>query len=410
MRILILGGDGYLGWPTAMHFADRGHDVAIVDNLSKRIWEAEMGVAPLFPIPTLQKRVRLWNENHRNRITLHIGNIAENYRFIYSVFEELKPEAIVHYAEQPSAPYSMHSHLNAVATQINNVAGTLNVLFAMKRWTPEAHLIKLGTMGEYGTPNIDIEEGWLTLEHNGRRDRVLFPKKPGSFYHLSKVHDSHNIEFACRVWGLRTTDLNQGVVYGIDTEQTEYHPELLTSFHYDEVFGTVLNRFATQAIAGIPLTVYGKGGQKRGFLNIRDTIACVAIAADNPPIEGEFRVFNQFTEQFTVQELAERVKRAAESLGHTVTIEHIENPRIEAEEHYYNAKNTSLLSLGLQPIYLTDELVTKMLRRISASKDHIDREAIHPKIKWHQAGGNMSKQIPVAIDRKLHADMQNRRT
>ncbi len=393
MRILILGGDGYLGWPTAMHFADRGHEVAIVDNLGKRIWEAEMGVAPLFPIPTLQKRVRLWNDNHRHKIKLFIGDIAHNHRFVYSVFEEFRPDSIVHYAEQPSAPYSMYNRLNAVGTQINNVAGTLNTLFAMKRYTPNAHLVKLGTMGEYGTPNIDIEEGWMTLEHNGRRDRVLFPKRPGSFYHLSKVHDSHNIEFACRVWGLRATDLNQGIVYGIDTEQTDYHPELLTSFHYDEVFGTVLNRFATQAVAGIPLTVYGKGGQQRGFLNIRDTIACITIAAENSAKAGEFRVFNQFTEQFSVAELAERVKRAGEALGLKVSVANIENPRIEAEDHYYNAKNTSLLSLGLKPILLSDEFVTKMLRRIAAAKEQIDHEIIHPKIKWHQ-GHRMPEQSP----------------
>ena len=385
-----------------MHFADLGAEVAIVDNLSKRIWEAEMGVAPLFHIPTLQKRVRLWNENHRNKIALHIGDIAHNQRFTYQLFEDFRPDTVVHYAEQPSAPYSMHNRLNAVSTQINNVAGTLNVLFAMKHAVPHAHLVKLGTMGEYGTPNFDIEEGWMTIEHNGRRDRVLFPKRPGSFYHLSKVHDSHNIEFACRIWGLRATDLNQGVVYGIDTEQTEYHPELLTSFHYDEVFGTVLNRFATQAVAGIPLTVYGKGGQKRGFLNIRDTIACIAIAAENPPPAGEFRVFNQFTEQFTVNELAERVRRAGEALGLSVTVAHVENPRIEAEEHYYNAKNTSLLSLGLKPLFLTDEFVTKMLRRIAASKDQIDREAVYPKIKWHQARmDDASRESPIKIDRPV---------
>lgn len=395
MRILILGGDGYLGWPTAMRFAARGDEVAIVDNLSKRVWEAEMGVAPLFHLPTLQRRVRLWNESYpRKKMRVYIGDIAHNHRFIYHVFEEFRPQAIVHYAEQPSAPYSMYNRLNAVATQVNNVAGTLNVLFAMAAYAPDAHLIKLGTMGEYGTPNIDIEEGWMEITHNGRTDRVLFPKRPGSFYHLSKVHDSHNIEFACRVWKLRATDLNQGVVYGVDTDETKLHPEFLTSFHYDEVFGTVLNRFATQAVAGIPLTVYGKGGQKRGFLNIRDTIRCVEIAADNPAKKGEFRVFNQFTEQWSVGELARMVRDAGSSLGIKVRIAHLENPRIEAEEHYYNAKNTSLLSLGLKPRRLTPAFVARMMRRIAKWKEYIDPAIIQPTIKWHVRG---RKSAPRAV-------------
>ncbi len=384
MKILVLGGDGYLGWPTAMYFAKRGHTVAIVDNLSKRFWEAEIGVAPLFHIPTFQKRVRLWNDLHKNKIQSFVGDISNNYRFIYDVFAEVKPDAIIHYAEQPSAPYSMYGRHHAVSTQINNVAGTLNVLFAMKKTVPAAHLIKLGTMGEYGTPNIDIEEGWIEIEHNGRKDRMLFPKQAGSFYHLSKVHDSHNIEFACRIWGLRSTDLNQGVVYGIQTDETEMHPELLTSFHYDEVFGTALNRFVVQAVAGMPLTVYGKGGQTRGFLNIKDTLRCIEIAALNPPKQGEFRVFNQFTEVFSVKDLAEKVKNAGDALGLKVAIAHHENPRIEKEEHYYNPKNTSLVSLGLKPNLLSQAIVTDMLQRTLTAKDHIDHSVIHPTIKWKQ--------------------------
>ena len=386
MRILILGGDGYLGWPTAMYFARKGYAVAVVDNLSKRFWEAEMGVAPLFAVPSLQRRVRVWNEkNPGNRMTLFIGDIAQNPRFVYTLFETFLPDAVVHYAEQPSAPYSMYSRTAAVSTQINNMAGTLNTLFAMKRYTPEAHLVKLGTMGEYGTPNIDIEEGWIEIEHNGRRDRVLYPKQAGSFYHLSKVHDSHNIEFACRVWGLRATDLNQGVVYGIETDETEMNPEFLTSFHYDEVFGTALNRFAAQAVGGIPLTVYGAGGQTRGFLNIRDTLQCVELAVLNPAKAGEYRVFNQFTETFSILDLAKKVSEAGASLGLSVKIENIPNPRVEKEAHYYNPKNTSLFSLGLTPHPLTQEVITRMLKKIIAVRDHIDPAIIHPKIKWRQS-------------------------
>jgi UDP-sulfoquinovose synthase len=278
----------------------------------------------------------------------------------------------------------MQSREAAVYTQTNNVAGNLNVLFAMKRFCPGAHLVKLGTMGEYGTPNIDIEEGWITINHNGRSDTVLYPKKPGSFYHLSKVHDSANIEFACRIWGLASTDLNQGVVYGIDTDQTVLHDELRTSFHYDHVFGTVLNRFLVQAATGRKLTVYGKGGQTRGFLNIRDTIQCVALACDKPAKPGEFRVFNQFTEQFSVMDLARKVEAAGRRAGLSVAIDHLPNPRIEMEEHYYNAKHTKLLDLGLKPNLLTDAAVDSMLATVQRHVANVRDEIIMPTIKWKQ--------------------------
>jgi len=383
MRILILGGDGYLGWPTALYFSARGDDVAVVDNFAKRRWELEGGITPLLPIPTLHGRVRRWKAESGKNIALHVGDIC-NHRFLYKVFEDFRPEAIVHYGEQPSAPYSMEGREHAVYTQTNNVTGTLNVLFAMRRFTPEAHLVKLGTMGEYGTPNIDIEEGWITINHNGRSDTVLFPKKPGSFYHLSKVHDSANIEFACRVWGIRATDLNQGIVYGIDTDQTMIHPQLRTSFHYDHVFGTVLNRFLVQAATNRPLTVYGKGGQTRGFLNIRDTIQCVALACDNPAKAGEFRVFNQFTEQFSVNELAAKVIAAGRRAGLAVEVRKIDNPRIEAEEHYYNAKHTKLIDLGLKPNLLTDAAVDAMLESVRRNAENVCDELIMPTIRWRQ--------------------------
>jgi UDP-sulfoquinovose synthase len=382
MRILVLGGDGYLGWPTAMHFSRQGHDVTIVDNLSKRAWESEFGSLPLWPVPSLQQRVRLWRQQGGREIGCLTGDIATNYETLDDIFRRVTPDTIIHYAEQPSAPYSMASRHHAVYTQNNNIVGTLNVLFAMKQHAPEAHLVKLGTMGEYGTPNIDIEEGWLEVEHRGRKDRVLFPKRPGSFYHLSKVHDSHNIEFACRIWKLRATDLNQGVVYGVDTDETEMHPELRTSFHYDEVFGTALNRFCVQAAAGIPLTVYGKGGQTRGFLNIRDTLQCVRLAAENPPLAGEFRVFNQFTEVFSVQGLADSVRDAGKALGVPVEVRNIANPRIEHEEHYYNPRNDALLKLGLKPRFLSDELVQSMLKKAREASADIDPGVIQPRIRW----------------------------
>ncbi|MGH2955670.1 MAG: NAD-dependent epimerase/dehydratase family protein, partial [Solirubrobacterales bacterium] len=254
--------------------------------------------------------------------------------------------------------------------------------FFKRDHVPEAHLVKLGTMGEYGTPNIDIEEGYIEIEHKGRKDVLPFPKLPHSFYHLSKVHDSHNIHFACRIWGLRSTDLNQGVVYGIETDETAQDERLCTRFDYDELFGTVLNRFCLQAVIGHPLTVYGKGGQTRGFLNVRDTLQCVELAVDNPAEAGEYRVFNQFTEQFSVGQLAELVREAGGHLGYEVQIEHVENPRVEAEEHYYNATHTKLLDLGLEPTLLGEELVESMLHAIERHKDRVIASAIDPHVRW----------------------------
>jgi UDP-sulfoquinovose synthase len=276
----------------------------------------------------------------------------------------------------------MISRKHAVLTQRNNVEGTLNVLFAMRDITPDAHLVKLGTMGEYGTPNIDIEEGYIEIEHKGRKDVLPYPKLPGSLYHLSKVHDSHNIHFACRIWGLRATDLNQGVVYGIRTDQTDLDERLCTRFDYDEVLGTALNRFCVQAVVGYPLTVYGRGGQTRGFLNILDTIQCINLAVVNPAEEGEFRVFNQFTEQFSVRDLAELVRRVGDGMGMNVVIDKMDDPRIEEEEHYYNAAHTRLMELGLKPHLLTDEVVTHLLETIQRYKDRILLGPIAPKTRW----------------------------
>ena len=380
-RTLILGGDGYLGWPTAMAFSQAGHRVAVVDNFAKRQWELELGVRPLFPIPTLHERIRAWREVTERDIELFVGDLTD-YAFVESVISGFRPDTIIHYGEQPSAPYSMIDVRHATYTQSNNVIGNLNVLFAIRDISPETHLVKLGTMGEYGTPDIDIEEGYLTVDHNGRQHTFLYPKTPGSMYHLSKVHDSHNIHFATRIWGLRATDLNQGVVYGVETDESALDPRLATSFHYDEVFGTALNRFCVQAAIGHPLTVYGKGGQTRGYLNIRDTIACVGLATDTPADPGQLRVFNQFTEQFSVLELATRVAEAGEHLGWDVTIEHTANPRVEMEQHYYNARNTGLLGLGLQPRLLDEELIDTMLVRIKEQRERIDPATLVQNVRW----------------------------
>ena len=390
MRILILGGDGYLGWPTAMHLSSRGHSVAVLDNFAKRRWEMELNVEPLIPIRTLQDRVEAWEENTGEEIELFVGDLR-NYGVVEGVLDAFIPEAIVHYGEQPSAPYSMIDHNRAVFTQVNNVTGTLNVLWAMKKIVPECQLVKLGTMGEYGTPNIDIEEGFIEIEHKGRRDVLPFPCQPGSFYHLSKVHDSNNIRFACKVWKLAATDLHQGVVYGIETDETQKDVRLETSFHYDEVFGTALNRFCVQAMAGIPLTVYGKGGQNRGFLNIRDTLRCVELAILNPAKAGEYRVFNQFTETFTISQLAELVVQQAQKLGIAAKIEHLENPRVELEQHHYNPAHKKLLALGLEPHLLSEVLIDSMLERIEKFRYRVKRDIIRPRVKWDGRAGEIDE-------------------
>jgi UDP-sulfoquinovose synthase len=387
MRILVLGGDGYLGWPTAMYLSRRGHDVAVLDNFAKRRWEMELNVEPLIPIHTLHDRVRAWSEVSGKALELFVGDLR-NYEMVKNVIRTFQPQAVVHYGEQPSAPYSMMDHNRAVFTQTNNIVGTLNLLWALRDFAPECHLVKLGTMGEYGTPNIDIEEGFLEIEYKGRKDILPYPKQAGSFYHLSKVHDSHNILFACRTWKLRSTDLNQGVVYGIETEETMLDARLETSFHYDEVFGTALNRFCVQAVAGIPLTVYGRGRQLRGFLNLRDTLRCVELAILNSPGAGEYRVFNQFTETFSVTQLAELVKAEGEKLGLEVKLENLENPRVEAEEHYYNPRHQKLVDLGLVPHLLSDVLVDSMLKRIQEHASRIKRDIILPRVRWNGRAGS----------------------
>ncbi len=378
MRILVLGGDGYLGWPTALHLSDRGHDVAVVDNFARRSYDDEMGVRSLVPIESLQQRAAVWQQVSGKRIDVLVGDLCDA-EFTVDAVRRFRPDAVVHYAEQRAAPYSMIDRKHAVYTQYNNVVGTLNVMFAIAELDRDIHLVKLGTMGEYGTPNIDIEEGWLQVEHKGRSDRMLFPKKPGSFYHLSKVHDSHNIEFGCRIWGLRATDLNQGVVYGQQTDQTARDPRLATRFDYDAVFGTVLNRFVIQAVLGHPLTVYGSGGQTRGIIDIRDTVECIRLACENPAEAGEFRVFNQMTESMSVADIA---KTIAASYPGGVDIEYLDNPRVEQAEHYYNVVHTGLVELGLAPHLLSETLIESLFDIAEAHKDRVDLAAMRPTVNW----------------------------
>jgi UDP-sulfoquinovose synthase len=395
MRIAVLGGDGYCGWATALYLSAQGHSVVIVDNFLRRLWDHELGAQTLTPIRPLTDRLNVWHELSGKTIEQYVGDVTD-YDFLAATIKEVEPEAIIHFAEQRAAPYSMIDRKHAVFTQVNNVVGTLNVLFAIREFVPDCHLIKLGTMGEYGTPNIDIEEGYIRIEHNGRSDVLPFPKQPGSFYHLSKVHDSHNISFACKIWGLRATDLNQGIVYGTLTDEVAMHEALINRFDYDEVFGTVLNRFCIQAAVGYPLTVYGKGGQTRGFLDIRDTVRCIEIACLNPAMRGECRVYNQFTEQFSVLELAKMVQASARELGMKVELNHLPDPRVEAEEHYFNAKHSKLIDLGLEPHYLSQSLLDSLVNIALKYKDRLDPALILPRVDWRQTNNDRSKEASLA--------------
>ncbi|MDE5082768.1 MAG: NAD-dependent epimerase/dehydratase family protein [Trichodesmium sp. St15_bin1_1] len=388
MKVLIVGGDGYCGWATALYLSNQGYEVGILDSMVRRHWDIQLQVETLTPIAPIQQRIQRWKDITGKKIDLYIGDIT-NYDFLSTTLRQFEPESIVHFGEQRSAPFSMIDREHAVMTQVNNVVGTLNILYGMKEDFPDCHLVKLGTMGEYGTPNIDIEEGYITIEHNGRRDTLPYPKQPGSFYHLSKVHDSHNIHFACKIWGLRATDLNQGIVYGVALtglldDEIIKDELLINRLDYDGVFGTALNRFCIQAAIGHPLTVYGTGRQTRGFLDIRDTVRCMEIAIASPAEAGKFRVFNQFTEMFSVLDLAEMVKKAGKTMDLDVHINHLDNPRVELEQHYFNAKNTNLLELGLKPYYLSDSLLDSLLNFAVKYKKRVDQNQILPKVSWHR--------------------------
>jgi UDP-sulfoquinovose synthase len=385
VKILVLGGDGYLGWPTALHLSEVGHHVAVLDNFARRGYDFELGVDSLVPIENLQSRIRVWHELTGHELGCYIGDLTDA-DFTNHVVRDFRPDTIVHFAEQRAAPYSMADRKHAVYTQVNNVVGTMNVLYAIAEIDPEIHLVKLGTMGAYGEPNIDIEEGWLEIEHKGRKDRVLFPKRPGSFYHLSKVHDSHNIEFACRIWGIRATDLNQGIVYGQQTSETSRDDRLATRYDYDAVFGTVLNRFVIQSVLGEPLTIYGSGSQVRGIIEIRDTVRCLELACENPAERGEFRVFNQMTQSLSITQMAETIANLSPE---KVTIEHLANPRVEEEGHHYNVVHSGLVELGLDPHLLSDTLIESLFEITKRFAHRVRPEAMIPTIDWRRAASTI---------------------
>lgn len=395
MSILILGGDGYLGWPTAMHFSNRGYDVTVVDNYFRRNACTTLDSGMLYPVPTLIERAKIWHEKTGKEIKVIIGDLTEP-EFMRSLFTgngltyqwaidgkfSGTPETVIHYAEQPSAPYSVANYKQADFTLINNLRVTNNLVWAVKDFSPETHIVKLGTMGVYGTPNIDIEEGWLDIEHKGRKDKFLFPRQAGSLYHTTKIMDTDLEWFGVRMWDLRITDLMQGPVYGIETEESNIDDRLKTIFNYDEVFGTIVNRFIVQSIVGYPLTVYGKGGQTRGYLNIKDTLQCIEASVKTPTDQGELRIYNQIMETFSANELADLTQKVGNSLGYDVKVDHIENPRKEAEEHYYNPTYHGLQDIGVTPHYLTEEVMGNMFKIIEKYKNNIRKDVIFKGVKW----------------------------
>ncbi len=381
MRVLILGGDGYLGWPTAMMLAAKGDDVFAVDNYLRRTIARQTSSEALVDNPNLEDRARIFEERTGHHVEVRIGDVTD-MRFLERVVRDVQPEAVIHYAEQPSAPYSMRGFDEARLTLQNNLNATFNLIWAVLQHVPECHIVKLGTMGEYGTPDIDIEEGWIEIEHKGRRDRFLFPRQAGSLYHTTKILDTDLLWFYVRTFGLRVTDLMQGPVYGISTAEADLDEALLPNFHYDDIFGTVVNRFLVQAVAGVPLTVYGKGGQTRGYLNLRDTMQCIDLAVRHPPAAGELRIMNQFTETFSVNELARRVQDAGRALGLEVKVQSLPNPRKEPEEHYYNPAHSALLDLGLQPTYMTEAVLCSMLEMVMRYRDRIAVDRILPRVTW----------------------------
>jgi UDP-sulfoquinovose synthase len=394
-HILILGGDGYLGWPTAMYFSVRGYKVTVVDNYFRRHVCDEVNVSMLYPVPTLVERAEIWYEKTGYEIKVIIGDLTDpelmrslftGKNLIYKWCIENKftsiPETVIHYAEQPSAPYSLMNYKTANFTLNNNLLITNNLMFAVKDLSPDTHIIKLGTMGEYGTPNIDIEEGWIEINHKGRKDKFLFPRQAGSIYHTSKIMDTDLMWFGCRMWGLKVTDLMQGPVYGIETEESKIDNRLKTIFNYDELFGTIVNRFITQAVIGYPLTVYGKGEQTRGYLNIKDTLQCVHMVEKNSANPGDLNIYNQIMETFTVNQLARLTQKAGNELGYNVEIKNIENPRIELESHYYNPSYQGLMELGIKPHFLDKKSMKEMILMVSRYEKNIKINSIFRGVNW----------------------------
>ncbi|NJO84508.1 MAG: NAD-dependent epimerase/dehydratase family protein [Blastochloris sp.] len=383
MKVFIAGIDGYLGWALAQYLTARGHEVAGNDIFLRRQWVEEMNSVSALPVYSREERLHAFQQRYEKKLAFHEVDLLD-YPALVGLLADFQPDAIVHLAEMPSAPYSMIDQQHAAFTHTNNVIGSLNLLWAMKEACPNAHLVKLGTMGEYGTPNMDIPEGFFEVEFRGRKDRLPFPRQANSFYHLTKVHDTNNTMFACKTWGLRATDIMQGVVFGTRIDEMGDDPRLFSRLDFDQCFGTAVNRFCCQVVIGHPMTVYGRGGQTRGFLPMRDSMQCLTIAIEKPAAQGEYRVFNQFEETYTIEELAQKVQQAATSLGIEAMIQYFDNPRTERDQHYYNPDRQHLIDLGYVPSHDVVGEMTIMLNDLMPHRERIleKRSILIPDIRW----------------------------
>jgi len=380
MKVMILGADGYLGWPTSVDLSMRNHELLLVDNYTKRELIKKYKKSPLIEQETINNKINLLKTKNKN---IGFKNIdCADFKKFSQLFKNFKPDAVIHYAELPSAPYSMLGHQEGWKTLQNNLQSTFNLIWCIKTFKRDCHVIKLGTMGEYGTPNIDIEEGWLNVTHKNRKQKFIYPRQASSLYHTSKIMDTDLLWFYVRMYNLRVTDLMQGPVYGIKYKNNIQNEKFFPIFTYDDIFGTVLNRFIVQAIANMPLTIYGSGNQIRGYINLIDTIKCINIALKNPAKSGNLEIYNQFTEQFSVNELALKVKQALKKIDINVKIKKIKNPRIESEKHYYKAQNKKMKKLGLKPALLTDDVIIDIAMFIQKYKNKINKKIILPQTNW----------------------------
>ena len=376
-KIMVLGAEGYVGWNLTMFLAKKYEVITIDNSLKRRIAKGKSLIKTL----PIKKRIKVYKKVFKKDIKYYNCDICQDYKKLFKILKKEQPDVIINLAQLPSAPYSMEFH-GGTLTIVNNEMGNYNVLWGMKLYCPKAHLIKMGTMGEYGTPNIAIPEGFLKVKYKGRSDVLPFPKQAGSFYHWAKVTESNHSMFASKVWGLKITDLMQGVLYGLETDESIEDHRLLSDFYYDSDWGTALNRFVVQMVSGYPITPFGKGKQKRGFLNIKDALQCFDLYIKNPPKQGEYKVVNQLCEQgFTINELAGTVQDIGISMGKWSVIQNIDNPRMENEDHYYHAETNTLDKLKLKKVNFKKE-ITNLIEVVEEYKKNIDIKLIKPTTTW----------------------------